>query len=186
MTIQHSVIPDAQLHEPKGIVSAASGKVYVANGAGSGVWQYPSGQRFAELYITSGATTQALTTTAARLDPGTAWTQGVIKGLTTTAGDGTITLTGTGNYEVAFWISFNTDAVAAGTLYTFYYALDGVLSVRSISVQKLTAGVDSLNCSAFGFITATAGQVLSIYAKSSIASTITPVEAGLSANLLSE
>ena len=37
--IQHANIPDADLHEPKGVVSAASGSTYVANGAGSGAWQ---------------------------------------------------------------------------------------------------------------------------------------------------
>lgn len=39
MTIQHSLIADADLHEPKGIASAVSGKVYVSNGSGSGTWQ---------------------------------------------------------------------------------------------------------------------------------------------------
>lgn len=37
--IQHAVIPDAFLHEPKGVVAAGSGSVYVANGSGSGVWK---------------------------------------------------------------------------------------------------------------------------------------------------
>lgn len=41
MTIQHSAIPDAQLHEPKGVASAGLAKVYVANGTGSGTWDYP-------------------------------------------------------------------------------------------------------------------------------------------------
>ena len=34
----HSTLPDAQLHEPKGVAGAATQTVYVANGAGSGVW----------------------------------------------------------------------------------------------------------------------------------------------------
>lgn len=37
--IQHAVIPDLYLHEPKGIVSAGPGTMYVSNGAGSGGWQ---------------------------------------------------------------------------------------------------------------------------------------------------
>lgn len=37
--IQHAVIPDIYLHEPKGIVSAGPGTIYVSNGAGSGGWQ---------------------------------------------------------------------------------------------------------------------------------------------------
>lgn len=36
--IQHKDIPDAQLHEPKGVASANAGDIYVADGAGSGAW----------------------------------------------------------------------------------------------------------------------------------------------------
>lgn len=39
MTIQHRDIPDAQLHEPKGIASALDKQVYVATGSGSGTWK---------------------------------------------------------------------------------------------------------------------------------------------------
>lgn len=39
MAIQHKSIPDAELHEPKGIVSASSGSTYWADGAGSGAWE---------------------------------------------------------------------------------------------------------------------------------------------------
>lgn len=38
MTIEHSTLTGAQLHEPKGVSSASSGTVYVANGSGSGSW----------------------------------------------------------------------------------------------------------------------------------------------------
>jgi len=38
MTIQHRLIPEAQLHEPKGISVAASKTVYTADGLGSGTW----------------------------------------------------------------------------------------------------------------------------------------------------
>lgn len=37
-TIQHKDIPDANLHEPKGIVTAANKSIYKANGGGSGAW----------------------------------------------------------------------------------------------------------------------------------------------------
>lgn len=36
--VQHANIPDANLHEPKGVVSATQGTVYVADGEGSGDW----------------------------------------------------------------------------------------------------------------------------------------------------
>lgn len=38
MSIGHKDIPDAQLHEPKGIVSAITKAVYRATGTGTGVW----------------------------------------------------------------------------------------------------------------------------------------------------
>ena len=39
MPIEHDAIPNAGLHEPKGVSSAASGTVYVADGLGSGSWR---------------------------------------------------------------------------------------------------------------------------------------------------
>lgn len=39
--VQHSAIADPDIHEPKGVAAAASGEVYVANGAGSGAWGLP-------------------------------------------------------------------------------------------------------------------------------------------------
>lgn len=41
MAIEHKDIPDAQLHEPKGVVTASEGAVYVADGLGSGSWTSP-------------------------------------------------------------------------------------------------------------------------------------------------
>ena len=36
--VQHSAITDPNIHEPKGVAAATAGKVYVANGTGSGAW----------------------------------------------------------------------------------------------------------------------------------------------------
>lgn len=38
MTTYHQNIPDQYLHEPKGVVTAVDGAVYVADGLGSGNW----------------------------------------------------------------------------------------------------------------------------------------------------
>lgn len=40
--VQHASLTDPELHEPKGVASASSGQVYVADGAGSGSWQAQS------------------------------------------------------------------------------------------------------------------------------------------------
>jgi hypothetical protein len=39
MTIEHNAIPDANLHEPKGVAAASNLEVYVADGAASGTWK---------------------------------------------------------------------------------------------------------------------------------------------------
>lgn len=36
--VAHSTLTGANLHEPKGIAAATSGKVYISDGAGSGAW----------------------------------------------------------------------------------------------------------------------------------------------------
>lgn len=186
MTIQHKLIADADLHEPKGVASAASGKVYQANGSGSGTWVYPPGKAHAEIYIDAGATAQTLSGSSAyaKLNPGTEWTAGVSNVLTVSAANGTITLTEAGTYMVNFWCQFSTAAIANGTLYNFKYNLDGTNSSRTLSVSKFSNGADKLHISATGLVTATANQVLSIYVggdATSSSTAITVIEAGLSA-----
>lgn len=186
MTIQHKLIADADLHEPKGVASAASGKVYQANGSGSGTWVYPPGKAHAEIYIDAGVTAQTLSGSSAyaKLNPGTEWTAGVSNVLTVSAANGTITLTEAGTYMVNFWCQFSTAAIANGTLYNFKYNLDGTNSGRTLSVSKFSNGADKLHISATGLVTATANQVLSIYVggdATSSSTAITVLEAGLSA-----
>ena len=82
MTIQHKLITDADLHEPKGVASAANKTVYVANGSGSGSWTAPNA--VANVYIAfnsaSPTYTQANTTSDVLLDP--TWVSGVVSDFT--------------------------------------------------------------------------------------------------------
>jgi hypothetical protein len=41
--ISHAVLTDPEIHEPKGITTAAAGEVYKADGLGSGIWQASEG-----------------------------------------------------------------------------------------------------------------------------------------------
>jgi hypothetical protein len=186
MTIQHKLIADADLHEPKGIASAVSGKVYVSNGTGSGSWVYPSGKVHGEIYIDAGATAQTLSAGSAyaKLNPGTEWTSGISSVLTLTPASGTITLSEAGDYLVNFWAQFTCAALASGTLYNFKYNLDGTSSGRTLTVSKFSNGADKLHISAMGLVTATAGQLLSMYVAGDATSSgtaITVLEAGLTA-----
>jgi hypothetical protein len=186
LTIQHKLITDPDLHEPKGVAAAVTGKVYVSNGSGSGVWEYPPGKAHAEIYIDAGATTQTLSGSSAyaRLNPTGEWAAGVTNVLTVTAGSGTITLSEAGNYMINFWCLFSTASLSSGTNYNFKYNLDGTNSTRTITVQKFTNGSDKLHVSALGLVTVTAGQVLSIHVAgdgTSSGTNITVLEAGLTA-----
>ncbi len=58
--VEHKDITGANLHEPKGVATASVGKVYVADGAGSGTWDFakPPGTLAAaagEVYVSDGA-----------------------------------------------------------------------------------------------------------------------------------
>lgn len=186
MTIQHNLITDPDIHEPKGVATASAGKAYVANGTGSGSWEYPSGKVHGEIYIDAGVTSQTLSGSSAyaKLNPTGEWTAGVSNVLTLSPSTGVITLTEAGTYMINFWCQFSTAAIASGTLYNFKYNLSGTSSGRTLTVSKTSNGSDKLHISATGLVTATAGQTLSMYVGgdgTSSSTAITVIEAGLSA-----
>jgi hypothetical protein len=187
--IQHAVLTDPQLHEPKGVSTAASGKVYRANGSGSGAWVFPSGHAFGELYIEGGVTAQTLPAASAKakLNPTGEWTANGNAHVTLSAATGEITVLLAGEYQLNFWIAFNTASIASGAKYNFHYAVNGVPSTRKIITAKNTTGVDTLNVSAVGFADLPANAVVSIYVGgdgTSSSTAITVLEAGLSLSLL--
>ena len=190
MTIQHNIITDPDIHEPKGVAAATSGKVYISNGSGSGAWTYPPGKAHAEIYISGGTTTHTLAGASAYslLNPSGEWTaSGNEDILTVTPGSGIITLNQAGHYYISFWINFTTASIASGSSYHFKYALDGSVSSREVAVSKPTNGVDKIVISSTGIVNATANQVLSIYAGgdgTSSGTNFTPTEAGLVALFL--
>lgn len=193
MTVQHNVITDPDLHEPKGVASAASGKVYKSDGtgsgswvypltgldtaladqtfesdgSGSGIWKYPPAKGHAEIYINNGTTAHTLGSGSSftKLNPGTEWTaSGFEDILTVDPANGEIDLVLAGHYKVDFWINFTTAALSSGTPYYFKFAINGTPSARVVTVTKPTNGIDTLHVMASGLISATAGQTLSIYA----------------------
>jgi hypothetical protein len=187
--IQHSVLTDPQLHEPKGVSTAASGKVYRANGSGSGVWVFPSGHAYGELYIEGGVTSQTLpaASATAKLNPTGEWTANGNANVTLSAANGTITVTEPGEYQLNFWVSFTTASVAAQAKYNFHYAVNGVPSTRKVIVAKYTNGADTLTCAVTGFADLADNDVISIYVGgdgTTSSTAITVLQAGLSLSLI--
>lgn len=163
--IQHSALTDPNLHEPKGASTAANGKVYVANGSGSGAWQYVAGHAYGDLYITNNSTTQTLAAASAlaKLNPTGAWTANGYQNITPSAANGQFTVTQAGVYQLNFWIIFETTAIASGTEYNFHYAVNGSASSRKTYCKKTTNGVETLHVSSNGYVTLAANDVISIY-----------------------
>jgi len=183
--VQHSALPDSQLHEPKGVASAASGKVYVANGSGSGEWQYVAGHAYGDLYITNSSTSQTLAAASAlaKLNPTGAWTTNGYQNITPSAADGQFTIVQSGVYQLDFWIVFETASIASGSVYNFHYAINGTASTRKVYAKKPTNGVDTIHLAVNGYVTLSAGDVLTMYVgggATSSGTAITPKEASLS------
>jgi hypothetical protein len=189
MALEHANLTGSQLHEPKGISAASAGKVYISNGAGSGVWSAPGGSVYGEIYVANGVAPQTLPAASAyaRVDANE-WAANGANGTTLNTTDGTITVPTAGVYFLSFWATFTTASLAAGTKYNFKYAINGTpAAVRFLAVQKNTAGSDVLTCSATGIYTASANDVISVHVAgdgTSSSTNITVNEAGFSAILL--
>ena len=204
MTIQHNIITDPNIHEPKGAATAASGKVYKADGLGSGSWvypvegqdtalasqvfesdgsgggswRYPPAKGHAELYINAGTTAHLLGagSTYTKLNPTGEWTASTYEDiLTVDAANGEIILGLSGHYQISFWINFTTASLASGTKYNFKFAIDGAVAPRVVTTQKPTNGTDTLHTMAMGLTQATAGQRLSIFAAGDATSSATNI-----------
>lgn len=69
--VNHNTLTDPYLHEPKGVSTAITGQIYVANGAGSGSWLHA--HHYFGGYVTFDATTPAyshsVTTSFTALNP---------------------------------------------------------------------------------------------------------------------
>lgn len=188
MTIQHSAIPDAQLHEPKGVVSATSGAIYVADGAGSGSWNPTIINTHGQMVITANAVAKAMT---AAVDPtlntntdyvkmtGAAfpWTNQYSHGVTFSTDK--MVLTQAGYYIVSFWGAFL--VAATNTFIGVKYAIDDTppYSVQKLISQSTTAN-DYKNMSATSILgPVTAGQTISMYLASSNPTNVTLKDGGL-------
>lgn len=189
MAVQHNVITDPNIHEPKGASTASAGQVYVADGAGSGNWRTPGGGDYAEIYITGGTVATALPAASAytKINPQAKWQAGESSGATSTPANGELVLTNAGTYLIEFWCAFDTAAIAAGAEYYFKYGVNGALSTRILSTQKNTAGVDRVSLAAHGIIVATAGTLLTIHVAgdgTSSGTDMTVIDSGLAAILI--
>ena len=110
MATQHSAIPDAERHEPKGASTANAGEAYISDGAGSGTWKPVQVSHYACLRASSTGNTTGITTAYqainnALLGGTITWTQNNAKVLTTNTTSGYITISEAGDYHIVAAIS---------------------------------------------------------------------------------
>ena len=124
--VNHSTLSDPFLHEPKGVASASSGDVYLANGSGSGTWtsrqsmltvQFPDISSASNLYVPipyAGTITKIQSVLTAAISGGDA-----VFTVTNSSGSsmGTLTITQSGSAagDVDILTPSSNNTVTAGT-----------------------------------------------------------------------
>lgn len=150
MSIQHKNIPDAQLHEPKGVASASAGEAYIADGAGSGDWKSVQLAQCAGLRATTTGDTTGITTSFKEINNaaigGTlTWALGTNSGLTLDTTFGYIQVAEAGTYKLDASISF--EPASATSVWEFTVGVDsgsGIVSKEaSVKTVVRTAGTTS-------------------------------------------
>lgn len=129
MSVEHKDITDPEIHEPKGIASASSGSVYVADGSTSGDWERLG--YGCSTYTGDGTAQTATSSSFQAINPvnfsagASSWANNQAGyGLSFDTTDGFYTIGDTGIYLVNYGVSFSSDDASS-------------------SEYQLTIGVDS-------------------------------------------
>jgi len=185
IAIEHNVIADGERHEPKGIASAASGQIYMADGASSGVWRSNGFNVHGDLIISSNTTA---TNTTAATDSTLATDSDYVKitaGWSLAHGEG-ITLNvdemvvpEDGDYFITFWADVKTPTT--NNFVGVKYSINDTTpySTRKIIAQSQSAN-DYLNLSGSGIVVSlSANDTISMYIASTKTDALIVQEAGL-------
>ena len=164
MAIEHDAIPNADIHEPKGVSGAVSGDVYVADGAGSGAWSQQSGATYGGIYsIDSSIAIATIGTTAkkyAAFD-----TDMPANGVTPAHASDNITISTAGDYYVVFQTTFKTTTSGDAGIYQFKLRIDDVEDGYGCH-REMSGSNDTGSCSFIGVVTLAANEVITIYVES--------------------
>lgn len=141
--IEHKNITEANLHEPKGVSTAANGQVYIADGNGSGQWATLTATRItAQGSIEGNANGTSATTTPVVVNFGTSF----VPDATRTSSEFTISNTGrltyTGLPAVKGFVAVSVYAsttTGSSQEYFFYLAKNGAVIDSSKSERAFTS-----------------------------------------------
>lgn len=182
-----SSVTDPNLPEPKNISTALQGQVYVADGAGSGVWADSSISTYGAMTITNNATA---TVVPAAVDGTLAtntdyvavsnWATGIVSNVSY-ASD-MLTVLKTGNYKISFWgtlkVPKNNNFIAIK-----YRVNSTTFSTQRLETQSTTAN-DFKTLTADAIIALSANDTLEIMLACTLGDSIIVQDAGLIVSLL--
>lgn len=177
----HKDLPDSELHEPKGVISASVGDVYVANGSGSGKWK--NNFAYGTLTINSNKTFSVPSATDSSLNTDSDYVSLATTGLWSKASGhrvlygsaGTITLPNAGFYEVSLYLSLSTNT-SSNTDIAFKFSKNGTLSDTKL-VDTFKANGERHSVSASDIVTINSGDDVTVYVASSESQTLTITDA---------
>ena len=166
MAVEHSTITDPYVHEPKDIptTSAGDGKVYVADGASSGAWEYLASQ-YGGVYSAHGDAVAIGTigTTAKKL---AAFSHdSPSNGITAAHATDSLTVTIAGDYYVLFSITFSTNAVGDAGVYQFHIRINDVETVIGMH-RSMSGSSDTGSGATHGILTLATSDVITTWVES--------------------
>lgn len=132
----HSSLTDPNLHEPKGVSTATSGQVYVANGSGSGAWtaRLPSMSGKSGYLLTNNGTNESWSSDSSVRARCTVTMSGTTPSLETgSVNCASITRTSAGIYKLTF-----TTALASTNYQPFVSIMNAAGAVGCNPITRLT------------------------------------------------
>jgi len=165
--VEHKNLPNAELHEPKGVSAASAGQVYVADGASSGAWASQD-HAFAQGYIEGNASSTTISGTGSgnevQVSFGGAFNSALTNSFTIDTA-GTFTYTGSDTVNVMVDVTiFATQGSASSVEYIFQIAKNGTVIASSVS-QLETDGTNGRACSCGTLTTLNTNDTIELYVR---------------------
>jgi hypothetical protein len=176
MATEHSTLPEAELHEPKGISAAGVDTVYTADGIGGGSWTAQAGALFGDMDFTANTLATTITTAsptagdgfavnisgATLSTPGVLYTQGVVDTVAfeNTGNNELLRVPTAGVYEISLNCSFSGGGGGAGNVYRFNFAINGTEQTAHAYALRQAATADIGNVSISEYVLLAANDTI--------------------------
>lgn len=160
---------DGGRHEPRGVSRAGVGDVYVADGAGSGVWK-AAVDHYGQMSIVANTTAQTVAAaTPEQLigdDATGQWVTGLVNGVTFDSSNQSLSVLDNGIYILDFWVSFKAPN-SSNT--TFYFSIDGGSTLSTQTMTRTSTSATDLGVvSARSLVSLTTSAVIEIHVENDV------------------